>query len=38
MSKMRVVQVTYPKGPLELVDWEISAEPRGGSLRTDAQR
>jgi D-arabinose 1-dehydrogenase-like Zn-dependent alcohol dehydrogenase len=32
MSKMRVVQVTYPKGPLELVEREIP-EPGAGSVR-----
>jgi D-arabinose 1-dehydrogenase-like Zn-dependent alcohol dehydrogenase len=32
MSKMRVVQVTHPKGPLELVEREIP-EPGVGSVR-----
>ena len=32
MSRMRVVQVTYPKGPLELVEREIP-EPGAGSVR-----
>ncbi len=32
MSKMRVVQVTYPGGPLELVERAIT-EPRFGHVR-----
>ncbi len=36
MSKMRVVQVTRPKGPLELVEREIP-EPAAGSVRIKVQ-
>lgn len=32
MSKMRVVQVTQPKGPFDLVEREIP-EPGAGSVR-----
>src|SRR5574341_2082187 len=36
MSKMRVVQVTRPKGPLELVERQIP-EPGAGSVRVKVE-